>query len=71
MFLEISHGGGYEYDMSSGLLRPIVLQKFIDVSEVLTASIIRMMMALMLEVVSTSETQYNLLGHTAASSGCR
>jgi hypothetical protein len=36
-----SHGGEYEDDLSSGLLRRVVWQKFTDVSEVLAASIIR------------------------------
>jgi hypothetical protein len=37
-----SHGGDYE-DGSSGLLRRVVWLKFTDVSEVLTASVIRAM----------------------------
>jgi hypothetical protein len=42
LFCEISgsHGGKYEDDEPSGLLRRVVLYKFTDVSEVLTASII-------------------------------
>jgi hypothetical protein len=42
------------------MLRRVVWQKFTDVSEVLAASIIRaMVMALMTEVESTSETSIN------------
>jgi hypothetical protein len=44
-------GGGYEDDKPSGALHHIGSQKLTDVSEVLTASIIRPT-ALMIEVVS-------------------
>jgi 16S rRNA C1402 (ribose-2'-O) methylase RsmI len=41
------------------MLRRVVWQKFTDVSEVLTASIIRAMIALIIEAARTSETLVN------------
>jgi hypothetical protein len=46
-------------EMSSGMLRSVVWQKFIDVSEVLAASIIRAK-TLMMETARTSETSVNV-----------
>jgi hypothetical protein len=51
-----SHGGEYEDDRQlSGTLRRVV-SKYIYISEVLTAFIIRVMMTLLIETVITSET---------------
>lgn len=47
-----SHSGKYD-DLSSEILRPVVLQKLMDISEVLTTSIMRAVM--MAETVSTFE----------------
>jgi hypothetical protein len=41
------------------LLHHVVWQKFTDVSEILAASIIRALSALMMEAASTSETSTN------------
>jgi hypothetical protein len=46
--------------LSSGMLQCVVCYKFTDVSEVLTASIIRVMIALMMEALNTSETYDHL-----------
>jgi hypothetical protein len=43
----------------SWLLRHVVWEKFTDISEVLAASIIRAVIALMMEAASTSETSVN------------
>jgi hypothetical protein len=54
-----------EDDLSSGMLRRVVWWKFTDISEVLSASIfraisiIRALIALQMEAVSTSETSVN------------
>jgi hypothetical protein len=57
MFGEISgsHGGLYE-DESSGMLRCVVWYKFTDVSEVLTASIIRVMTSTRLHRATSQKT---------------
>jgi hypothetical protein len=49
-----SHDGEFEDDLSSEILRRVVWLKLTDVSEVLTASMITLMMA-----VSTFETSVN------------
>jgi hypothetical protein len=53
------HGGEYEDDSLFGILQLVVSYKLTDVSEVLTAAIIRAMSVLMMEAVSTSETKVN------------
>jgi hypothetical protein len=56
LYLTYYATGCLKLRLSSGMLRRVVWQKFIDVSVVLAASII----PLMLEAASTSETLVNL-----------
>jgi hypothetical protein len=54
-----SHSTKYEDGCLTRLLHHVVWQKLTDISEVLAASIIRMVTALMMDVASTSETLVN------------
>jgi uncharacterized protein YkwD len=58
-----SHGGEYEDNCLLGCCA-VVCQKLTDVSEVLAASMIKAMLALMMEAASTSKTSVNVYQNT-------